>query len=550
MNINPTDRPQSPPLSDPVAALQQVEQQNQQLIKQVNQLARVERSLIESQEQMDRQIQRYQQLNEIAKQLNTTFEPLEILAIALDFILYGLNFERCVVLVRQDGAAGTSAIGDDQPFQPLLWEGYDDVPNAIAPIVNFAPTFWPRLGARDFCVSPLAGPLDNPLDDTLDASLSQQLGLDEWIICGIRAQSSALPDYLIGIGNTAAQAKRFSRVTEDADYDVVLGNLLAQVAGAIDQAQLYQASCDQAAMLQATLDKLQSTQTQLIQTEKMSSLGQLVAGVAHEINNPLNFIQGNLNYAQTYSNDLLQLIATYHQATYHHTGHQANPIADAAIQTMLETIDFDFLQSDFPQVIASMKMGVSRIQEIVLSLRNFSRLDESEFKPVDLHQGLESTILILQHRFKVTHDHAEIKLTKQYSELPLVECAAGLVNQVFMNLISNAIDAMESAAIDQPEIQICTTIDATGVEIRIIDNGTGIPADIQARLFDPFFTTKPVGKGTGLGLSISYQIITEKHGGKLECFSTIGIGTEFRVWLPLRAVPIAVADRAKLSYPA
>jgi two-component system, NtrC family, sensor kinase len=309
-----------------------------------------------------------------------------------------------------------------------------------------------------------------------------------------------------------------------------LTNLLAQVSGAIEQAHLYQASRDQAITLQHTLEKLQSTQTQLIQTEKMSSLGQLVAGIAHEINNPVNFIQGNLNYAQTYSDDLLKLVATYQQAI-------ANP---EAVQTMLEAIDFDFLQSDFPQVITSMKMGVNRIQEIVLSLRNFSRLDESEYKSVNLHDGLESTLLILQHRFKVTHERPEIKLLKQYdATLPRIECAAGLVNQVFMNLISNAIDAMESAGVAQPEIQICTALQDHGVQIRIIDNGTGIPADIQSRLFDPFFTTKPVGKGTGLGLSISYQIITEKHGGKLECHSTPGIGTEFRVWLPLQSASLA-----------
>jgi signal transduction histidine kinase len=506
------------------AALQQAEQQNQHLAIQVTQLARMERSLVESQTLMDCQVQRYQQLNDIAKKLNTTFEPLEILAIALDFVVYGLNFECCVVLAPMvsDRPEVIAAPAPFTPptFQPLLWEGYE-----AEPLGKILDAVWDGLGAQDFVLSPTGSPLGlqmNPL-----------WGLDESIVCAIRAQSEQMPDYLIVMGNTRDRAKYFSRVVPEADYCVVLTNLLAQVAGAIEQAHLYQASRDQATTLQHTLEKLQSTQTQLIQTEKMSSLGQLVAGIAHEINNPVNFIQGNLNYAQTYTDDLLRLISEYHRA--HPEGHPA-------IQAMLAAIDFDFLQSDFPQVIRSMKMGVNRIQEIVLSLRNFSRLDESEFKCVDLHDGLASTLLILQHRFKVTHEHPEIKLIKQYGELPCVECAAGLVNQVFMNLISNAIDAMESAGVAQPEIQIITAIDTAGVEIRIIDNGTGIPADIQSRLFDPFFTTKPVGKGTGLGLSISYQIITEKHHGKLECHSTPGIGTEFRVWLPLSST-----DHAKLT---
>jgi signal transduction histidine kinase len=494
------------------AKLQAAEQQNQHLALQVTQLARMERSLVESQALMDCQVQRYQQLNDIAKKLNTTFEPLEILAIALDFVVYGLNFECCVVLAPLTTPNQPNAI----TFQPLLWEGYE-----TAPLGSIIDAVWAELGIQDFMLSPAGSPLGLELDPLW--------GLDESIVCAIRAQSAQAPDYLIIMGNTRDRAKYFSRVVPEADYCVVLTNLLAQVSGAIEQAHLYQASQDQAITLQHTLKQLQSTQTQLIQTEKMSSLGQLVAGIAHEINNPVNFIQGNLNYAQIYTDDLLRLISEYHRA---------NPEGNPAIQTVLDAIDFDFLQSDFPQVIASMKMGVTRIQEIVLSLRNFSRLDESEFKCVNLHQGLESTLLILQHRFRATHEHAEIKLVKQYGELPLVECAAGLVNQVFMNLISNAIDAMESASNTQPEIQIITEVVTTGIQIRIIDNGTGIPAAIQSRLFDPFFTTKPVGKGTGLGLSISYQIITEKHGGKLECYSTPGHGTEFRVWLPL-----SLADR-------
>jgi signal transduction histidine kinase len=503
-------------------ARERLEQEHAQLSTQVQQLVRVERSMLEFQEKLDQQIKQYQQLNDIAKQLKTTFEPLEILAIALDFVVYGLNFERCVILApiatSQVDHPMLGSLSGRGPLlaQTLLWEGYDDQP--VTATVQLDAAFWPLLGTQD-CVA-------SPTGDAIGTTIGQPFDLDEWVICGIRPQSTDYPAYLLLLGNTADRAKLFTRVSQ-TDYTVVLASLLAQISGAIAQAQLYQASCDQSTQLQITLDKLRSTQTQLIQTEKMSSLGQLVAGIAHEINNPVNFIQGNLNYAQTYSDDLLQLINTCQNAP---------PSDPAMMASMMAAIDFDFLQSDFPQVITSMKMGVNRIQEIVLSLRNFSRLDESEYKSVNLHDGLESTLLILQHRFKVTHERPAITLIKQYGDLPRIECAAGLINQVFMNLISNAIDAMESATCP-PAITIATATESDGVSIRIIDNGTGIPTDIQSRLFDPFFTTKPVGKGTGLGLSISYQIITEKHGGKLVCHSTPGNGTEFHVWLPIAPQP-------------
>jgi signal transduction histidine kinase len=503
-----------------IAVLQRFEQENQQLLEQVKRLVRVERSMIEFQDKLDAQVSCYRQLNSIAQRLKTTFEPQEILQIAMEFMLYDLNFERCVILARQEESAGES-------FQAILWEGYEgDEPTHI----RLTETDWPFqewLLDKDLLVNPaaLAG----------FADFSCQTGIDAAILCGIRSQPIQL-QYLILVGNTKKRAKLFSHVTPEADYLVVLSNLLAQVSGAIAQADLYQSTLAQAAKLRQTLAKLQFTQTQLIQTEKMSSLGQLVAGIAHEINNPVNFINGNITYAQTYAHDLLKLVEQYQQAY---------PTDIPTIATTLQTIDFDFLQRDFPQVIDSMQVGAKRIQEIVLSLRNFSRMDESEYKSVDLHTGIESTLLILQHRFKANHDRPAIELTREYGDLPAIECAAGLVNQVLMNLLSNAIDAMETACqsglIEQPAITIRTTVADGGISISIIDNGTGIPETLRHRLFDPFFTTKPVGKGTGLGLSISYQIITEKHQGKLECFSTIGEGTEFRIWLPAQTAKTANA---------
>jgi signal transduction histidine kinase len=286
--------------------------------------------------------------------------------------------------------------------------------------------------------------------------------------------------------------------------------------------------------LKEAMKKLKSTQAQLIQTEKMSSLGQLVAGIAHEINNPVNFISGNITHISEYTRDLLKLVELYNEEF---------PNSTDRIRNKTEEIDLEFMLEDLPQVINSMQIGSNRIREIVLSLRTFSRLDEADMKEVDIHQGIDSTLLILKNRLKAKPQHPEIHIVKDYGNLPLVQCYAGQLNQVFMNIISNAIDAIESYHGQQSleeinnnlsQIKIHTAItDDNLVRIRIIDNGPGIPKNIKSKLFDPFFTTKPIGKGTGLGLSISYEIIVNKHSGNLQCRSEIGKGTEFLIDIPL-----------------
>ncbi|MEA5553239.1 GAF domain-containing protein [Anabaena cylindrica UHCC 0172] len=315
-----------------------------------------------------------------------------------------------------------------------------------------------------------------------------------------------------------------------------ISQIAAQLGVAIQQAELLVKTQQQAEQLTQTLHELQATQTQLIQTEKMSSLGQLVAGVAHEINNPVNFISGNLIHINEYAEDLLSMLNLYQQKC---------PEPSQDILELAEELDLEFLIKDLPKSLYSMKIGVERIRQIVLSLRNFSRLDESEMKEVNIHDGIDSTLLILQHRLKARPEFPCIKIIKEYSDLPLIECYAGQLNQVFMNILSNAIDALESYKTSTAEtptiwnITISTTIkevnsNLKNVVIRISDNGPGMPETVRTRIFDPFFTTKPVGKGTGLGLSISYQIVVEKHGGLLKCNSQPDRGTEFLIEIPIK----------------
>lgn len=324
---------------------------------------------------------------------------------------------------------------------------------------------------------------------------------------------------------------------------------------AIQQAELLQEKHQQAEQLSSALDHLKQAQTQLIQTEKMSSLGQLVAGVAHEINNPVNFIYGNLTYTNQYATDILNLLHLYQK-------HYPRP--EPEILEYAQAIDLDFVNEDLPKILSSMKIGSERIRKLVLSLRNFSRLDQAEMKPVDIHEGIDSTLLILQHRLKDKPHYPGIDVIKSYGDLPLIECYASQLNQVFMNVLSNAIDALEEYNLNRSaeelkqrksQITIATSVkevslqgrgERTGetlaylspstssVVIQIADNGPGISPALKSQIFDPFFTTKPIGKGTGLGLSISYQIVVEKHGGVFECESQTGQGTKFWIEIPIR----------------
>ncbi|MEO6860594.1 MAG: ATP-binding protein, partial [Microcoleus sp.] len=328
----------------------------------------------------------------------------------------------------------------------------------------------------------------------------------------------------------------------------VIQLLMAQAAISLENAQLYnqledysytleqkveertQELQEKATQLEATLQKLYATQSQLIQTEKMSSLGQLVAGIAHEINNPVNFIHGNLNHAHEYITSLIELIDLYQELS---------PQAQPKIQSKIDEIDLEFIIEDLPMILVSMTTGTERIRQIVESLRNFSRLDESEIKPIDIHSGIDSTLLILQHRLKASEKHQEIQVIKDYGKLPLINCYASALNQVFMNILSNGIDALrqqENGANLKKKLTLMlqTSVDRDhNAVIHIADNGIGIEPSVVNKIFEPFFTTKPVGKGTGLGLSVSYSIIVEKHGGSIEVNSTLGERTEFTIVLPI-----------------
>ncbi|BAZ14142.1 serine/threonine protein kinase with two-component sensor domain [Calothrix sp. NIES-4071] len=287
--------------------------------------------------------------------------------------------------------------------------------------------------------------------------------------------------------------------------------------------------------LEQTLAKLQRTQSQLVQTEKISQLGQLVAGVAHEVNNPVSFINGNLTHAKQYIEDIVNLVNLY-QEKY--------PNPDNDIKTKIENIDLDFVLEDLPKLIISMKLGTDRIRDIMQSLRNFSRSDTGEKTKIDIHQSINTTLIVLSHRLKAKPERPAIQIIKQYGKLPLLPCYSGQINQVFMNLLANAIDALDESNIGKTyleieknpnQIKITTELvndTRSYIQIRITDNGLGMTEEVRQKLFNAFFTTKVEGKGTGLGLSISHQIITEAHAGTLECFSSPGQGAEFVIKIP------------------
>ena len=309
---------------------------------------------------------------------------------------------------------------------------------------------------------------------------------------------------------------------------------------------------EKAQELAATLSELKRTQAQLIQSEKMSSLGQLVAGVAHEINNPVGFIYSNLFLARQYFQDLSHLIELYQQAYPH---------SPPEIQQFVSELDLNFLGEDWQKLMNSMQVGAERIQGIVLSLQSFSRLNNSEIKAVDIHEGINNTLLLLQHRLRAEDDRPQIEVIKNYGQLPKVTCYASQLNQVFMYLLSNAIDALDNQPVPR-QITIHTEIGSgewevgavplcpprngeessptaycllptPSVVIRIADNGMGMSPEVLHQIFDPFFTTKAVGRGAGLGLAICYQIVIEKHKGQIRCVSTPGGGTEFIVKIPV-----------------
>ncbi|MEH2094452.1 GAF domain-containing protein [Nostoc sp.] len=333
-------------------------------------------------------------------------------------------------------------------------------------------------------------------------------------------------------GLLAAYQNIKPRDWQEDEIDLLM-QIGTQLGVGLQQAELLEQTQVQKEEITQTLKELQDTQSQLIQSEKMAGLGQLVAGIAHEINNPISFIYGNMTYVKEHTENLFKLLRLY-QKQY--------PKTTEEIKKQVAALDLDFINDDLPKILASMKMGAERISQLVLSLRIFSRLDETGIKPVDLHEGINSTLLILQHRLQSQTNSFAIEVVKQYGELPPVVCYAAQMNQVFMNIINNAIDALENSAIsgkkiDTPKIWIRTeVIEENTILIWIADNGCGIPEIVRSRIFEPFFTTKQPGQGTGLGLSISYQIIVEKHGGNIKCVSEPGNGCEFWIEIPMKRI--------------
>jgi len=460
-------------------------------------------------------LERYQEIDlfdDISTQLTTSLETQQIAQLVLQEIHQLIESSAGAIILLKPGPAGAT--------QPTL----ETIAKVGHLFDHWQPSFDQGIisnvlrSGRGELVNDIEAEARSPRESTIKALICVPLKAKEQVL-GAIAIAAPNPD------------------TYTTEHLKLVNIFASQTAVAIEKALLYEQSCQvatqakaQADCLQQALEDLQLAQTQLIQSEKMSSLGQLIAGVAHEINNPINFICGNVKYVAEYAADLMQIVQSYQKSF---------PDISPELQSEIEVIDLEFLMQDMPKLLNSMKLGTDRIVEIVQSLKNFSRLDEAEMKAVNIHEGIDVTLMILRHRLKETSDRSAIQVIKEYGELPLVECYPGQLNQVFMNILANAIDAIEENieknSSQPPSIQIHTQVlDNEWVVIQIADNGSGMPEEIIQRIYDPFFTTKEIGKGTGLGMSISYQLIVDKHQGSLKCRSQPGKGTEFWIQIPIK----------------
>ncbi|MEH2329336.1 MAG: PAS domain-containing protein [Nostoc sp.] len=500
-------------------------------------------------------VQRETLLNRLSSQIRASLDLNHIVETAVQEIQNLFQIDRCVFFwYRQDA---------DVPYWERVYEAKSSFLHCLLNQQEATNAEIELIAAKTLNGEIIRIDDAETVDDSIAQQFLQNFGFTAFMSLPVHTQSGEIGTF--SCGYCSGLRPWLNNEVE------LLQAVTVQLAIAIDQAKLYtqsritaQTAQDKAQQLEAALLELQQTQTQLIQTEKMSSLGQLVAGIAHEINNPVNFIYGNISHAREYTKDLLHLVELYQQSYYPPT---------PEIDRQINNIDLDFLKQDLPKILESMKMGAERIRQIVLSLRNFSRLDEDGIKAVDIHEGMDSTLLLLQNRLKAKPGHPEIQVIRDYGNLPPVVCHAGQMNQVFMNLLTNAIDALEEsypagtrsayvnshtqregeapmslvnnakqrtndqAQMTFPQIRIRSLIQEDHVIIRIADNGSGMSEEVRKRLFDPFFTTKAVGKGTGMGLSISYQIIVQKHGGKIQCISAPREGAEFVVMIPLKQEP-------------